>query len=284
MSAAWRICKPASPLPEVADTPLFWLGTHKPHWLEETSVPLFIANQNLAGRRTLPRARGPWALDSGGFMQLKKTGRWHFTIEQYLENIARYQEEIGQLAWASPMDYMCEGEIRAKTGFPAHESVLMHQHLTTENFVQAHRLWPEFGKGPCPVIPVLQGWRGIDYLDHEDLYRAEGIELADYPLTGLGSVCRRSSASAIVRLIIQMSHLRLHGFGMKRQVLRQIAPMLAWHEPAARMARALVSADSMAWSFDALHNPPLPGHTHRHCGNCLEYALNWRDGTLACMN
>jgi hypothetical protein len=43
----------------------FWLGTHKPGWLARTEVPLFVSHRTLGGRRELPRARGPWALDSG---------------------------------------------------------------------------------------------------------------------------------------------------------------------------------------------------------------------------
>lgn len=50
--------------------PQFWLGTHKTGWLERTDVPLFISRRRLVERVTLPRARGPWALDSGGFTEL----------------------------------------------------------------------------------------------------------------------------------------------------------------------------------------------------------------------
>jgi hypothetical protein len=48
----------------------FWLGTHMPNWLDETATPLFVSHRRLAKRRRLPRARGPWALDSGGFTEL----------------------------------------------------------------------------------------------------------------------------------------------------------------------------------------------------------------------
>ncbi len=33
----------------------------------------------------------------------------------------------------------------------------------------------------------------------------------------------------------------------------------------------------MAWSYGARYVPALPGHTHKHCGNCLEYAENWHE-------
>ncbi len=45
----------------------FWLGTHLPHWLSHVDTPLFVSRTRLQHRTTLPRARGPWALDSGAF-------------------------------------------------------------------------------------------------------------------------------------------------------------------------------------------------------------------------
>jgi hypothetical protein len=54
----------------------FWLGTHMPHWLREVDVPLFISRNRLTRYKTLPRAIGPWALDSGGFTELQRYGRW----------------------------------------------------------------------------------------------------------------------------------------------------------------------------------------------------------------
>lgn len=256
----------------------FMLTTHKPFFLAKTDVPLFVADQNLSGRATLPRALGPWALDSGGFMQLKHADEqrphtfgsppgWRFTVLEYLERVARYQDQIGQLKWASPMDYMCEENIRRATGF----STYVHQHLTIENYVQALELWPRAGDGPCPVIPVLQGWAGYEYLRHEEMYKDAGFDLTTFPVVGLGSICRRSNTTSILRIVTELSHLRLHGFGVKRTGL----PMYG---------RMLVSADSAAWSFDARYEPPIEGHTHQHCNNCLEYALNWRAETVASLN
>ena len=37
----------------------------------------------------------------------------------------------------------------------------------------------------------------------------------------------------------------------------------------------VASADSTAWSDRWNHEPPLPGHTHKHCNNCPEAALLW---------
>lgn len=33
---------------------------------------------------------------------------------------------------------------------------------------------------------------------------------------------------------------------------------------------------SLSWSFAARYQPPLRGHPHKHCGNCLDFALAWR--------
>jgi hypothetical protein len=41
------------------------------------------------------------------------------------------------------------------------------------------------------------------------------------------------------------------------------------------------SADSMAWSFEARRERPFPGHTHKNCANCLDYALAWADELAA---
>jgi hypothetical protein len=57
---------------------------------------------------------------------------------------------------------------------------------------------------------------------------------------------------------------RLHGFGVKTQGLIRWGPLLT-------------SADSMAWSYAARRQPPLPGCETRHitCANCPRYAYQW---------
>ena len=63
--------------------------------------------------------------------------------------------------------------------------------------------------------------------------------------------------------------IRLHGFGVKTGGLHLYG-------------RQLASADSMAWSYAARRQPPLPGCTsHKNCANCLAYATQWRTRTLA---
>lgn len=49
----------------------------------------------------------------------------------------------------------------------------------------------------------------------------------------------------------------------------------------ARYGHKITSADSLSWSITARYDRPLPGHGHASCGNCLDYALRWRDRVLA---
>ncbi|HWH01145.1 MAG TPA: hypothetical protein VNV66_17945 [Pilimelia sp.] len=237
----------------------FFLGTHQPGWLASAPVPLFISDRRLRAYRRLPRAAGVWALDSGGFTELAAHGCWDHgpTPAQYATRVRRYRDEIGRLVWAAPQDWMCEPWIVAKTGL----SVPEHQRRTVDNFAQLRDLAPDL-----PFVPVVQGWTPADYLRCVDLYTAAGVDLASFPVVGVGSVCRRQSttdAGAILTALHGAGVTRLHGFGFKTLGLR-------------RFAHLLVSADSMAWSVAARRRPPLPGCTrHINCANCPRYAYRW---------
>lgn len=241
---------------------IFYLGAHHAHWLRIARVPLFVSRRTLARVKALPRAAAPWALDSGCFTELSMYGRWTLAPRDYVAEVRRFRDEIGALAWASPCDWMCEPDMLRKTGL----SVAEHQRLTVENFLELRELAPEL-----PIIPVLQGWTLGDYLDCWELYERSGIALLDQPLVGIGTVCRRQHTFGAERIIRHLSEdgLKIHGFGFKIQGLRACSD-------------ALTSADSMAWSYNARRNPPLPGHEKRHknCANCLDYALEWRADLL----
>lgn len=75
--------------PRVIPLDTFFLGTHHPNWLRKTDVPLFVSRRRLAGRTRLPRARGVWALDSGGFQELNLHGRWTVTPAHYVAEVRR---------------------------------------------------------------------------------------------------------------------------------------------------------------------------------------------------
>ena len=237
----------------------FYLGTHRPNWLGLTDVPLFVSRRTLTGRKTLPRARGPWALDSGGFTELSMYGNWRTSEDEYVRDVGRFHFEVGQLEWVAPMDWMCEDFVLRKTGLTVRD----HQLLTVRNF---QRLRARLG--PI-VVPVLQGQTVDDYLRCVELYERGGYDLPRERLVAVGTVCRRSQnleAVAILRPLAALG-LRLHAFGIKGESLRLLGDDLA-------------SADSLAWSFAARRSAPSRGCSHKSCANCLRYALRWRERLL----
>lgn len=233
----------------------FFLGTHHPHWLARTQVPLFVSHRRLVERKTVPVATCAWALDSGGFSELSMYGEWRTTESEYIAAVRRYQDEIGGLQWVAPMDWMVEPHMRTLTGLTTQE----HQVRTVGNFLMLRQELGEL------VIPVLQGWNAGGHSRHVDMYAAAGVDLADERLVGVGSVCRRRDARAVIR---ELEGLRLHGFGLKGDTV-------------AACSDALTSTDSMAWSYTARYSQPLPGCTHKSCANCMAYALKWRGRLLA---
>jgi hypothetical protein len=245
----------------------FYLGTHKPNWLEDgrfSKVPLFVSRRTLAGMKDLPRAVTSWALDSGGFTELSMFGRWKTTPEQYVGEVRRIEREVGRLAWAAPQDWMCEPVMLKKTKL----TVAEHQKRTVENFLRLKSLAPEL-----PFVPVVQGWTLADYLKCVERYERAGVDLTKYKTVGVGTVCRRQGTdeAAEIMTTLHKGGLRLHGFGFKTRGLLKVQS-------------EMVSADSLAWSFAARMEPPLPGHEnpgrdrplgHQSCANCPVFALRW---------
>jgi hypothetical protein len=257
---------------------IFWLTTHEAGWLWDGKVdfPLFVSRRRVARYKRYRPAVVPWALDSGGFSELAKFGAWTITARQYVAEVARYANEIGRMRWAATMDMMCEpgaihgGKVGKVSFAGTHLSVAIHQQMTTENYLECVALWPEYSDLPCPFIPTLQGWSFGEYFEHLEMYSAAGVDLKAAPVVGLGSVCRRQSAIKIALLVssLRQEGLKLHGFGVKT------AGLGAYGED-------LASADSLAWSYDARYEAPLPGHTHVTCSNCAEFASDWRSDMLA---
>lgn len=233
----------------------FYLGTHQPHWLWKTDVPLFISRRTLSKRKGLRQTQTTWALDSGGFSELSLFGRWTTPPAQYLDEVRQWSEEIGGLDWAACQDWMCEPWILEKTG----KTIQEHQRLTLASFLLLRQ-------SGLPFAPVLQGWELKDYLSHRRQYEAEGIDLSAEPVVGLGSVCRRQGMEEAAEIVREVSPgLRLHGFGFKLTGLKKVAHLLS-------------SADSLAWSFGARREPALEGCVgHKNCANCIRYALLWNE-------
>lgn len=251
----------------------FYLGTHMPSWLTKVDVPLCISHRSLVGRKTMPRALGPWILDSGGFTELQMFGEWRTTPAEYVAWVRRYAEEIGNLVWAAPQDWMCTpaiingGKVGRITFAGTHLSVEEHQWRTVFNFIELRELAPDL-----PFVPILQGFTREDYERCADMYAAAGIDLAAEPAVGIGSVVGRDATPEIAEVIGAMADrgIRLHGFGVKSQGLANVGPDLA-------------SADSLAWSFRGMHEPGCTD-THKTESNCLRFALAWRERAIAAAN
>lgn len=243
---------------------MFFLGIFQANFLDPriipAHIPVMIARRHLAARRHLPdtQGRAPWVLDSGGFNDITLHGAHRTTPAQYAQEIRRFQNEMPGLAWAAPQDWMCEVPALRRTGL----SVLHHQHLTIQNYIELRTLAPDL-----PIIPVLQGHFPEDYLHHLDLYSAAPYHVDidnDTPLVGIGSVCRRQSVPEILHVLepLHACGLHMHGFGMKTTGLELAAHLLG-------------SADSAAWSRAARydgHRPRCTRPVSRHHGRPFQPA------------
>jgi len=245
----------------------FYLGTSQPGWLwlkddRLVDVPLFVSVRRLSGHKRLKKATcKAWALDSGGFSELSMFGEWTIKPRRYIWEVRRYVEKIGRLDWCAIQDWMCEPEILRKTGL----SVKDHQQRTIDSYFELKNLASDL-----PFIPILQGWKLDDYLRHIDQYMIRGVDLFSAPVVGVGTLCRRQSSlvgASIVESLYNEGLTSIHGFGVKKSGL-------------GRFKRCLKSSDSLAWTVEARMNPPLPGHHHKHCSFCVDYALLWRDRLL----
>lgn len=273
----------------------FLLGIPEPSWLWQhhsglEDVVLFPSRTRLARRKTsYPRALHDFAIDSGGFTELKKFGGWRLSAQEYADEIRRYRDELGpeRMLWAAPQDSMCEPWViygRNQHLDPRHEkyfhgtrelrgigpgepeqdlatAVRTHQRLTVDNFLELTRIASDL-----PFIPVLQGWTLTDYFQCKQMYEDAGVDLLSCPVVGLGSVCRREDTQEIAEIVDALSStgLKLHGFGVKADGLGLYGDQL-------------VSADSQAWSYGYRKRKiRLPQCTHPGpCSYCLEGALAW---------
>lgn len=252
----------------------FLLGTHQPGWLARAGVPLFVSDTRLRRYRTLPIAAAPFGVDSGGFTELQRFGTWTVSPREYVTRLRRYRDEIGNLLWAAPQDWMCEdliingGWAHGQRFVGTRLSVPEHHRRTVLNYLTLRDLAPDLN-----ILPVVQGNTPDAYRRCADLYWSLArIDLSAVPLVGVGSVCRLQATAEAGRILTALHRhglTRLHGFGFK--TLGLIAH-----------GHLLTSADSLAWSIDARRAAhPLPGCSgHKNCANCLRYALRWRTKLL----
>lgn len=152
-------------------------------------------------------------------------------------------------------------------------SVAEHQRRTVASFVELGELWRGATDLPCPFIPVLQGFTQAEYLACWDLYDEAGIDLASYPVVGIGSVCRRQASTEVAEIIWALlarnPDLLIHAFGAKGDGL-------------AIYGDDVETADSLAWSTNGRLNGPMPDcRGHKTCANCPAFALAWMRRMLA---
>jgi hypothetical protein len=210
--------------------PLFFIGCPSP--AKAQHFARCMVSVNALRKRQSDFAVKDWLMDSGAFTELSRFGAYRHSVEDYAREIARWSR-CGNLLAAVSQDYMCESFILEKTGL----SIAEHQRLTIERY---DALLPLVSG--VYVMPVLQGYRVSDYLNHLDQY---GARLVPRAWVGVGSVCKRNARPGEVADILKAIHnkrpdLRLHGFGLKLTALES-----------SEVRAALYSSDSMAWSFPA---------------------------------
>lgn len=212
----------------------FFTGLHQP--ADARHFDAAFVSVNRLRTRKAPFQVGDWIMDSGAFTEISTHGRYRHSVDEYAEQIRRWSTN-GRLLAAVAQDYMCEPWILEKTGM----TVGQHQALTIERF-DALRAADTAG---VYVMPVLQGFRPGDYVEHIRLY---GDRLQKGAWVGVGSVCKRNGNPGAILAVLsaikaERPDLRLHGFGLKTTALA--SPLIC---------ALLESADSMAWSFHARIN------------------------------
>lgn len=216
-------------------TPRFCLGAPDAYWATNGRAkgPLFLSIKRWLKIRSTARATVEVDIDSNAFTEISTNGRWTVSPEDYAAQVTACSAALGTVGWAAVQDWMCEPWILAKTGLSIEE----HQRRTTQSLLDLRRLAPSIH-----FLPILQGFTFEHYEQHDDMYKAAGIDLRAEPIVGVGSVCRRSGTTELVRLLSDLRARqglhRLHGFGVKS------AGVLA-------SVFSLKSCDSMSWSFQA---------------------------------
>lgn len=180
------------------------------------------------------------ALDSAGFVAMRRYGGYPWTMQQYASVGALHPWD-----WWAAMDYCCEPEIatdrakvRARVERTAESLDALRCHV--------HDLRDDGAVWATMPMPILQGWDVDDY--------RRSVELTDRVLdgrwpamVGIGSVCRRHlrGRSGVLRIFGEVaaaipSSTRLHLFGVKSGALAHLAghPQMG-------------SIDSCAWDMSA---------------------------------
>lgn len=198
--------------------------------------------------------------------RLAETGDYPTTDEAYLDHIEQYLDADGVARTRYTLrDYPVEPKVLARHGRTIEE----HQTMTIERHRSLLDLHGDRGLDAEPVA-TLQGWYTEDYLRHLDQFADAGIlDRVDY--ISIGSVCARKNDKQVANIILRVrealpSRLKLHAFGVKKDVLRFV-----------EVLEAVDSADSNA--YDTAESRGLSGrtpdepYTYR---DTMRAYLNWR--------
>jgi hypothetical protein len=298
----------------------FWLGTHQTEWAMKTATPLFLSAIRLRCRPVRARSSTAWALDSGGFTELNKSGRWTVGPEQYAAEVRRWRDDIGGLEWAAIQDWMCEPFVLQKTAAaegiikPAVPEMTPKLARTLDHVREAvgeeHEVTATPLPGPLPDLTpeqqaerimthqlrTVQSWCDLNGIapelpwvpvlqgwEHDDYIRHYWM-YQKYAGVDLASLPLVGLGSVCRRQNTDMAEgliRELHGMGVR------VHGFGFKVEGLRRCARYLASADSLAWSFAGrrvwnAEKRRLCGGTHRGgCANCRPWAEQWRGNVLA---
>ena len=183
-----------------------------------------------------------WILDSGGFNELGKYGKYSYSPSFYLQKV-----KLLDPTYFATMDYMCEPNKLKITGLTVKDHIMK----TIENTL----FLMDKHTGNQELMPVIQGWEIEDYLYCIDSMKELGIFKRNQ-LVGIGSICRRNQTDKIEKIITsiknELPHQRLHGFGIKKSCLSN-----------PKIVNSLSSSDSFAWSIANRFSLDLRGKQRR---------------------
>jgi hypothetical protein len=168
---------------EASSGMVFYLGTHRPYWLPLTDVPLFVSAVTLRKRARCPKARGRWAIDSGGFSQLQVHGRWTGSDNVYAAEVNAWADQAGSPPdFAACRDMMCEPFMLERTGLTIRD----HQLWTIESYTNLVR-----ARAVDCVVARRAGLAARRLSGARRDVREAGVDLRELDRVGVGSVCRR---------------------------------------------------------------------------------------------
>lgn len=226
----------------------------------EFGIPYFLSVHATKSHKAKPEKGitehfpGDWMLDSGGFGQIKRTGSYTMSEDEYVDIVLR-QKPFG----AFIQDWPCELNSIQQSG----KSMDEHQDLTLKSYLSLHE------KAGDVMCPVLTGQEPETYVRHLEMYKSAGVDCSK-PIFGIGAIVKKKPKNVewVVRGLKEVEpNIKLHGFGLKTGTL------CSWY-----VCNNIISADSHAWSKTGQsYKMGCPNCEATDCSRCLRYAMMWRE-------